>query len=62
MEAKRILPFLHGRLNGICVYVPTPDVSMFDLTIRFEADDGAVTAAQQQKVRELFFDVAKTSV
>ena len=37
VEAKRILPFLHQRLNGMAVYVPTPDVSMFDLTLQFES-------------------------
>ena len=50
MEAKRILPFLHNRLNGMCVYVPTPDVSMFDLTLRFDKDDDAIIAAQKEKV------------
>ena len=50
IEAKRILPFLHNRLTGMCVYVPTPDVSMFDLTLRFDEDDDAVIAAQKEKV------------
>jgi glyceraldehyde-3-phosphate dehydrogenase/erythrose-4-phosphate dehydrogenase len=50
IEAKRILPFLHNRINGMCVYVPTPDVSMFDLTIRFEEEDDAIIAAQKEKV------------
>ena len=50
LEAKRILPFLHNRLHGMCVYVPTPDVSMFDLTIRFDEQDDAIIAAQKERV------------
>ena len=34
----------------MCVYVPTPDVSMFDLTLRFDKDDDAIIAAQKEKV------------
>ena len=52
MEAKRILPFLHNRLSGMCVYVPTPDVSMLDLTVRFDEDGDAIIATQKEKVKK----------
>ena len=54
MEAKRILPFLHNRLSGMCVYVPTPDVSMLDLTVRFDEDGDAIIATQKEKVKNIF--------
>jgi glyceraldehyde 3-phosphate dehydrogenase len=39
-ETLRILPFLHKKLKGMCVYVPTPEVSMFDLTLQLEQESG----------------------
>lgn len=33
-ETFRIMPGLKGKLHGMCVYVPTPEVSMFDLTVQ----------------------------
>lgn len=31
---------LFRKIKGICVYVPTPEVSMFDLTLQLEHDHG----------------------
>ena len=39
-EILRLLPFLHKKFKGICVYVPTPEVSMIDLTLQLENDHG----------------------
>ena len=39
-EVLRLLPFLHKKFKGICVYVPTPQVSMIDLTLQLENDHG----------------------
>ncbi len=33
-EVFRVMPCLIGRFGGACVYVPTPEVSMADLTVR----------------------------
>ncbi len=34
-EVSRVMPCLGGgRFAGVCVYAPTPEVSMFDLTVR----------------------------
>jgi len=51
-EAKRVLPFLHKRLHGMAVYVPTPDVSMFDLTVQFETESETVYRDCCLKLRE----------
>ena len=37
-EVYRVMPSLHGKLGGMCVYVPTPEVSMFDLTIQMDKE------------------------
>ena len=34
------MPSMHGRLSGICVYVPTAEVSMVDLTLTLEKGGG----------------------
>ena len=39
-EMLRLLPFLHKKFHGLCVFVPTPEVSMFDLTLQLENDSG----------------------
>ena len=39
-EIFRLCPFLHRKFKGICVYVPTPEVSMFDITLQLENDSG----------------------
>ena len=39
-EALRLMPFLHKKFNGSVVYVPTPEVSMFDLTLTLEKNVG----------------------
>ena len=39
-EMLRICPFLCRKFKGICVYVPTPEVSMFDITLQLENDSG----------------------
>ena len=39
-ETVRFLPGLRGRLHGLVVYTPVPEVSMFDLTVRLEAEGG----------------------
>ncbi len=33
-EVLRVMPCLTGRFGGNCVYAPTPEVSLFDLTLR----------------------------
>jgi glyceraldehyde 3-phosphate dehydrogenase len=46
----RVLPHLQGRLDGLAVRVPTPDVSIVDLTATLKADVSlqALQAAFQQ--------------
>ena len=39
-EMLRLCPFLCRKFKGICVYVPTPEVSMFDITMQLENDSG----------------------
>ena len=51
-EAKRILPFLHGKLSGIAVYVPTPDVSLLDLTLQFETQKEDLYQDVCMKIKE----------
>ena len=45
-----VLPALKGKLDGIAVRVPTPNVSIVDLTATLErdADDKAVNAAMKK--------------
>jgi len=38
-EAVRYMPSLRGRIHGMVVYTPVPEVSMFDLTIHLEKED-----------------------
>ena len=39
-EILRLMPFLHRKFHGIGVFVPTPEVSMFDITLQLENDIG----------------------
>lgn len=41
-ETYRILPYMRGKLHGMCVYVPTPEVSMFDLTIQLDKESETI--------------------
>jgi glyceraldehyde 3-phosphate dehydrogenase (phosphorylating) len=45
-----VLPMLKGKLDGIAIRVPTPNVSVVDLTATVErdADDGSVNAAMKK--------------
>jgi glyceraldehyde 3-phosphate dehydrogenase len=45
-----VLPALNGKLDGIAIRVPTPNVSVVDLTatVEHDADDKAVNAAMKK--------------
>src|SRR5205823_12742759 len=45
-----VLPALNGKLDGMAVRVPTPNVSLVDLTVELEkpTDEKAVNAAMKQ--------------
>ncbi|MFW5967263.1 MAG: type I glyceraldehyde-3-phosphate dehydrogenase [Persicimonas sp.] len=40
VAVTRVIPELEGKLNGMAMRVPTPDVSLIDLVCQFESDAG----------------------
>merc|ERR1712093_508641 len=46
----KVIPELNGRLTGMAFRVPTPDVSVVDLTVRLEK--GAPMAEISKKIKE----------
>ncbi|TRY78150.1 hypothetical protein TCAL_13476 [Tigriopus californicus] len=51
-ELVRVIPKLGGKVSGICVYVPTPDVSMLDLTISLKHESDQIYRDVCLKLKE----------
>ena len=51
-EVARVMPPMQGRLNGVAVYVPTADVSMFDLTLQLAKESDHIYRDVCLKLKE----------
>lgn len=51
-----VLPHLSGKLNGIAIRVPTPDVSLVDLSVNLKK------AVSKDSINHVFYDAQNTSM
>lgn len=51
-----VLPHLSGKLNGIAIRVPTPDVSLVDLSVNLKK------AVSKDSINQAFYDAQNTSM